>query len=133
MRPNPLSDLPKQWLELSAYDLVFLSLEDLEQLQSTPESAMAIEHWTKAGHSLYVYDPDEGVIAEGLDRVDAVLHGEFAGWQAGVVPNANRIEEYDNHSQRNGARFCPTRSKLRLSPHSQLRPWTRGVHFWRPV
>ncbi len=104
MRPNPLSDLPKQWLELSAYDLVFLSLEDLEQLQSTPESAMAIEHWTKAGHSLYVYDPDEGVIAEGLDRVDAVLHGEFAGWQAGVVPNANRIEEYDNHSQRNGAR-----------------------------
>ena len=104
----PLTELPDNWLALSTYDLTFISIEDLEKLQATPKTALALEHWTRAGHSLYVYDAKKSPVTEGLRRVDSVLQGGFSGWQVGTVSDDDRIEEYNTHSSRNGNRAKKT-------------------------
>lgn len=53
----PPAELPTSWLELSAFDLTFITLADLKSLQQTqPERFQALRDWLATGTTLCVYD-----------------------------------------------------------------------------
>ena len=50
------SDLPRRWIELSSFDIVFISLPDLKtMIAEHPDRWQAIRHWARGGPTLCVY------------------------------------------------------------------------------
>ncbi len=85
-----LTELPNQWLELSCYDLIIVSYDDLKLLdQQHPAAMQALREWLSTGPLLCVSGVGEKF--EHLAKVEQLLqlprlspdqkHPEFAGWK----------------------------------------------------
>ena len=72
MEMLPPAELPKRWIELSQFDLILISLADLELLQTThPPELDAIRNWLYGGPLLIVYGAGDKF--ERLNRIEAAL------------------------------------------------------------
>ncbi len=47
-------DVPERWIDLSAADLIFITLDDLAYLARTPDKLAAVRDWVSAGQTLLV-------------------------------------------------------------------------------
>jgi hypothetical protein len=65
-------DLPTRWLELSGFDLIFLSRSDLQKLaKDRPEALKALAEWNRAGGILTVFDAGDDFA--GLEEIEKRL------------------------------------------------------------
>ena len=65
-------ELPKAWLELSAFDITFISLADLKDLKAKhPERFQALRDWLATGTTLCVYDVGKDFAR--LKELEAIL------------------------------------------------------------
>ena len=92
------SDLPTQWLDYSAFDVVALSPQDLEHLAGTrPEVVTALRRWMRTGGQLWVHSVGQRL--EQLPTVERLLGlPTLAGAvdaKGGAVPRASGWKPLD--------------------------------------
>lgn len=111
----PLTDLPRRWLDLTCFDMIFISAADLQTLVTQhPEAWQAIRDWLATGPTLCVYDMDLSV-AE-LQKLESILKlasespvapetSDHPGWRAPATEDgyfdtitalASRNQNYGN-------------------------------------
>jgi hypothetical protein len=56
VRPD---SIPKQWVQLTSIDFIFVSMDDLQSLNGDPERWEALRAWLSTGSTLCVYDVGE--------------------------------------------------------------------------
>jgi hypothetical protein len=68
----PLTDLPRRWLDLTCFDMIFISAADLQTLVTQhPEAWQAIRDWLATGPTLCVYDM--GLSVADLQKLESYL------------------------------------------------------------
>ncbi|WP_254513769.1 tripartite tricarboxylate transporter TctB family protein [Anatilimnocola floriformis] len=83
------AELPERWIELSSFDLIIFSLQDLTDLaKQRPKTLRAIADWVRAGQTLIVYNT--GKEFKDLAQLEEVLQlpprpsaetAKFRGWR----------------------------------------------------
>lgn len=131
----PHTELPNEWLAYSCFDLVFVSLEDLELLvDKYPDQARALREWNATGTVLVVYGV--GSEFEKLERVEQLLtlpplttdgsQTKHRGWTApaqklfGEEFAKDRVEATRQLFQQNGMLVATTASPT--TPPAQPAP-----------
>jgi hypothetical protein len=103
----PPSDLPEQWIDYSALDLIFASLGDLEAMaRQQSNSWQAVRDWVSTGTTLCIYDVGDDFAR--LQQVEALL-------EAAPLPDAETDAKYRGWRQ-------PDRSTTRGSCCASGRP-----------
>lgn len=98
----PPSEAPTQWLELTGFDFIILSMADLEELDKTaPKRFEAIRKWAHAGGNLIVYGigADKarlGAIDLLVDKADMA-----AEWKAVAPSNKTTNIEFVSETMNN--------------------------------
>ncbi len=95
----PPAEVPAQWLDLTCFDFITLSLTELEQLgKASPRRLESIRKWMRAGGNLIVYGV--GADPKRLSTLDAIL-GEpnsTAAWNSVAPSKKNTSVEFVNES-----------------------------------
>lgn len=61
----PPDELPDQWINFTCFDLVFVSLDDLQELQKQhPTRMSALRRWANSGGTLCVYNVEDDDLAD---------------------------------------------------------------------
>jgi hypothetical protein len=67
------NELPREWIELTCFDVVALDLNALRSLpQAAPEAFQALQRWTRAGGQLWISDVGQNL--ENLAELSKLLH-----------------------------------------------------------
>ena len=95
---RPFGDLPGRWIDLTCFDMTFISAADLQTLVTQhPKAWRALRDWVATGPTLCVYDMKLSVdelrkleVALGLEPVSNPVTppSEFPGWQVPDVAGA---------------------------------------------
>jgi hypothetical protein len=88
----PPSEVPSRWLELTGFDFLIISLEDLQILGNAKTRQLeAIRKWVRSGGNLLVY----GANAEGQAQINSLLNEVNPAYAWAPVAASNRNTNLD--------------------------------------
>lgn len=115
----PPAELPKSWLAYGGVDLIFLSLDEADQIrQQQPRLWDAFRQWTAAGGNLVVYGLGYGY--ERLDELESLLE---------LAPAARRGEPLRRWKGKRSVAELTTREVVKQPVMSSMprRGWAEGT------